>query len=69
MAAKRTFLLRVLGTLLKRPVQLNPDLPHAVLIGHGITTAIGFVCGLLLALRHVVLGPGASASVCMLRVD
>lgn len=59
MTAKRTFLLHLLGTLLKRPVRLDPDLPIGVLVGYGITTAIGFVRGLFLARRRVVLGPGA----------
>ena len=59
MTAERTCLLHLLGTLLKRPVRLDPDLPIGVLVGRGITMALGFVRGLLLARRRVVLEPGA----------
>lgn len=59
MTAKRLFLLRLLGALLKRPVRLDPDVPLGVLVRHGITTAIGLLRGVLLARRRVVLGPGA----------
>lgn len=59
MTTKRSLLLRLLATLLKRPVQLDPDLPYGVLVRHGISTAIGFVRGLLLARCPVVLGRGA----------
>jgi acetyltransferase-like isoleucine patch superfamily enzyme len=59
MTVKRPFYLRLLGALLKRPVQIDSDLPIGVIVGHGITTAIGFLRGILLARRPMVLGPGA----------
>lgn len=59
MRIKRPLLLRVLGALLKRPVRLDPDVSFRLLVGHGITTAIGLLRGVLLAQRLVVLGSGA----------
>lgn len=59
MTVKRPFLLRLLGALLQRPVQLDPDVPLGVLVGQGTTTAIGLLRGVLLARRRLVLGSGA----------
>lgn len=59
MTGRRSFVIKILEAILKRSVQLDPDVPFGVIVDHGFTTLMGLLRGVLLARRRVILGPGA----------
>ncbi len=59
MSFRTSFIVPLLEHLLRRPVQLDPDIPARVLLGRSLAVAVGLLRGMVLIRRRIVLESGA----------
>lgn len=59
MSFRTSFVVPLLERLLRRPVQLDPDIPVPVLFGRSLAVAVGLLRGMVLIRRRIVLESGA----------